>query len=122
MTCYSAAVAAPGAAAEVLGEMRERAQHRIWRKTPERAKRSELHGLAQILDQRDLAAGVLAGDDRSMVSTPRIAPIRQGVHLPQLSIAQNSKAKRACRAMSTVSSKTTMPPWPISPSLAAKAS
>ena len=29
----------------------------------------------------------------SMVSTPRVEPIRQGVHLPQDSIAQNSIAK-----------------------------
>ena len=58
----------------------------------------------------------------SMVSTPRVEPIRQGVHLPQDSIAQNSIAKRACFAMSTLSSNTTMPPWPISPSRAAKAS
>ena len=43
--------------------------------------------------------------------------MRQGVHLPQDSAAQNSMAKRACRAMSTVSSNTTTPPWPISPSL-----
>jgi hypothetical protein len=44
-----------------------------------------------------------------MTSTPRVAPIRQGVHLPQLSIAQNSIANRAIFAMSTVSSKTTRP-------------
>ena len=31
---------------------------------------------------------------RSTVSTPRTAPIRQGVHLPQDSMAQNSIAKR----------------------------
>ena len=47
---------------------------------------------------------------------------RHGVHLPQDSAAQNSMAKRAWAAMSTVSSKTTMPPWPIRPSQAAKAS
>ena len=51
----------------------------------------------------------------SMSSTPRVAPIRQGVHLPQLSLAQNAKANRAWRARSTVSSKTTMPPWPSRP-------
>ena len=51
----------------------------------------------------------------STVSTPRVEPIRQGVHLPQLSLAQNSKAKRAWRAMSTLSSKTTIPPWPSMP-------
>ena len=58
----------------------------------------------------------------SKVSTPRVEPIRQGVHLPQLSWAQNSMAKRAMWAMSTVSSNTTMPPWPMSASLAANAS
>ena len=31
-----------------------------------------------------------------MISTPRVEPMRQGVHLPQLSMAQNSMAKRAC--------------------------
>ena len=29
---------------------------------------------------------------RSITSTPRVEPMRQGVHLPQLSIAQNSIA------------------------------
>ena len=55
----------------------------------------------------------------STVSTPRVEPIRQGVHLPQLSLAQNSMAKRAWRAMSTLSSKTTIPPWPSIPPAAA---
>src|SRR3546814_6505680 len=41
---------------------------------------------------------------RSMISTPRVDPIRHGVHLPQLSTAQNSMAKRAICAMSTLSS------------------
>ena len=59
---------------------------------------------------------------RSITSTPRIAPMRQGVHLPQDSMAQNSIAKRACFAMSTVSSNTTMPPWPTIAPLAAKVS
>ena len=58
----------------------------------------------------------------SMVSTPRVEPMRQGVHLPQDSIAQNSIANRACWPMSTVSSNTTKPPWPIMPPKAAKAS
>ena len=39
-----------------------------------------------------------------------VVPTRQGVHLPHDSMAQNSMAKRACCAMSTVSSNTTMPP------------
>ena len=55
----------------------------------------------------------------STVSTPRVDPIRHGVHLPQLSLAQNSIAKRAWRAMSTLSSKTTIPPWPSIPPAAA---
>ena len=58
----------------------------------------------------------------SITSMPRTEPMRHGVHLPQDSAAQNSMAKRAWRAMSTVSSNTTTPPWPISPSRAAKAS
>ncbi|CLP81510.1 Uncharacterised protein [Mycobacterium tuberculosis] len=58
----------------------------------------------------------------SAVSTPRVEPMRQGVHLPQLSMAQNSIANRACFSMSAESSKTVMPAWPIRPSLAAKAS
>ena len=33
-----------------------------------------------------------------MVSTPRVEPMRHGVHLPQDSMAQNSIAKRACLA------------------------
>ena len=41
-----------------------------------------------------------------MVSTPRTAPIRQGVHLPQDSMAQNSMAKRAIPSISALSSNT----------------
>ena len=46
----------------------------------------------------------------SITSTPRVEPMRQGVHLPQDSMAQNSMAKRACAAISTLSSNTTTPP------------
>ena len=59
---------------------------------------------------------------RSIVSTPRVEPIRHGVHLPHDSMEQNSMANLAIRAMSTVSSKTTMPPWPTIASASAKAS
>src|SRR5690606_5119232 len=52
------------------------------------------------------------GRMRSIVSTPRTAPTRHGVHLPHDSSAQKENAKRAISAMSTVSSKTTTPPWP----------
>ena len=58
----------------------------------------------------------------SSVSLPRTAPMRQGVHLPHDSTAQNSNAKRAIRAMSTVSSKTTTPPWPSIASISASSS
>jgi hypothetical protein len=71
-------------------------------------------------DDDTVAICVWEASMRSMTSTPRVAPIRQGVHLPQLSIAQNSIANRAILAMSTVSSKTTRPPWPMSPSSAEK--
>jgi hypothetical protein len=53
---------------------------------------------------------------RSITSIPRVEPIRHGVHFPQLSMAQNSMAKRACLARSAVSSNTTMPPCPPIPS------
>ena len=58
----------------------------------------------------------------SITSTPRTEPMRQGVHLPHDSSAQNSMAKRAMRDMSTVSSKTTTPPWPTMAPTAAIAS
>ena len=58
----------------------------------------------------------------SITSTPRTEPMRQGVHLPHDSMLQNSSAKRAWCAMSTVSSNTTTPPWPISPFSAVNAS
>ena len=59
---------------------------------------------------------------RSITSTPRVEPMRQGVHFPHDSMAQNSIAYRAILAMSTVSSNTTMPPWPSSAWMFVKAS
>ncbi len=56
---------------------------------------------------------------RSMTSTPRTEPMRQGVHLPQDSSAQKAIAWRAIFAMSTLSSKATMPPWPTIAPMAA---
>ncbi len=67
-------------------------------------------------------AGSMPATMRSITSMPRTAPMRQGVHLPQLSVAQNSKAKRACCAKSTVSSNSTTPPWPSRPPALAIAS
>ena len=106
-----------------LGEMVERAQDGIGRKAAQRAERAEFHASgkdprAARYWPRPFAPPMM----RSITSTPRVEPIRQGVHLPQTSMAQNSIAKRAICAMSTVSSNTTSPPWPIRPSRAAKAS
>ena len=56
------------------------------------------------------------------VSLPRTEPIRHGVHFPQLSCSQNSNARRAISAMSTVSSNTTMPPCPSMASFSARLS
>ena len=94
----------------------------IGREAAKRAQRAEFHGLAKILESARLSSASSRAMMWSIISTPRIEPIRQGVHLPQLSMAQNSMANRACCAMSTVSSNTTTPPWPIRPSRAAKAS
>src|SRR5262249_41241908 len=58
----------------------------------------------------------------SITSCPRTAPIRHGVHFPQDSKAQNSIANLAWWAMSTLSLKTTTPPWPSRPSRSANAS
>ena len=78
--------------------------------------------LAQVFEQRQVLVAVLAATIRSMTSTPRTEPTRHGVHLPQDSAAQNSMANRAWAAMSTVSSKTTMPPCPTIAPAAANAS
>ena len=103
--------------AEILGEMGECAHHGVGGKPAQRAKRSELHGVAEIFEHQQIRGrGSRPATILSTSSTPRAEPMRQGVHLPQDSMAQNSMAKRACLAMSTVSSNTTMPPWPISPS------
>ena len=70
---------------------------------------------ASIVSQRSRSSTTFASrfslaTIRSTTSTARVEPIRQGVHLPHDSMAQNSSAYRAIAAMSTVSSKATMPP------------
>src|SRR6185369_2304939 len=50
-----------GGDAEILGEMTDRAHHRIGREATERAERSELHRLAQILDQLELGLRIARG-------------------------------------------------------------
>ena len=49
--------------AEILGEMRERAQHRIGGKPAKGAKRSELHGVAEIFEHDQIGRRVLACHD-----------------------------------------------------------
>jgi len=73
-------------------------------KPPRRAERTELHGVAEVLDgpARFSATRSLRRILSMVFRTPRVEPIRQGVHLPQDSTAQNSIAKRACLAMSTL--------------------
>src|SRR5690606_27406453 len=126
--------------AKVLGKMIERAQHRIGREAAQRAERAIFHRIAQIAQQRALRLDSridairrarierlveIAGSARSGRrdrTAPRVEPIRHGVHFPQLSTAQNSMAKRAMCAMSTVSSNTVIPAWPSSAPAAANAS
>src|SRR5215475_5845708 len=48
---------------EVLGEMSERAHHRIRREAAERAERAEFHGVAEVFEQRRVGGPVLVADD-----------------------------------------------------------
>ncbi len=77
--------------------MGERAHHRIGREAAQRAERTELHRVAEVFEHGEvLRRSSRCAMMRSMISTPRVEPMRQGVHLPQDSIAQNSIANRAC--------------------------
>ena len=104
--------------AEILGEMsRARSSPDRARSRPARRASRTSWSRTDPRAARDSSSRRSPRTMRSITSTPRTEPMRHGVHLPQDSIAQNSIAKRACCAMSTVSSNTTTPPWPISPSL-----
>ena len=107
---------------EVFAEMIEGAEDRHGREPPSAQSEpsvitSQRSRKSSTFFWRSIPATIL-----STVSAPRVEPTRQGVHLPQLSLAQKWKAKRAWRAMSTVSSNTTMPPWPSIPPAASIAS
>ena len=88
--------AAQLAALEIFTEMFERAAHRERRHAAQPAQRAVEHGVAELVEQREV--GVRAcrwrwpAMMRSTSSTPRVEPMRQGVHLPQDSTAQNSSA------------------------------
>ncbi len=49
--------------AEILGEMRERAHHWIWGETPQSAKRSKLHRVAQVFQDHEIGLAVLSRHD-----------------------------------------------------------
>ena len=59
---------------------------------PEAAQGRIQHRIAEFLDQGKLAITVFTSSDAARASAPRTEPIRQGVHLPQDSCAQNSMA------------------------------
>ncbi len=107
---------------EIFREMRHGAHDRIRRETAQRTKRTELHGVAEILQQHLVLLRLDAAGDLVDRLDAACRTDAAGVHLPQLSTAQNSMAKRACFSISAVSSKTTTPAWPIRPPAAVKAS
>ena len=85
---------------EVFGKMVQRGQHREGRHAAHRAQRAGHHRVAQIAQQLHLLSCTCRRCGCvSITSTPRVEPIRHGVHLPQDSIAQNSIAYRASSAM-----------------------
>src|SRR5260221_502508 len=53
----------PAARAEILGKMLQCAQHGIRREPAQRAQQTELHGHAQLFDQRHIRRDILAAPD-----------------------------------------------------------
>ena len=58
-----AAAAAQARTVEVLGEMLDRAHHRVGREAAQRAERAEFQRLAEVGDQGEVGLGPLAADD-----------------------------------------------------------
>ena len=89
--------------------------------TAKRAERSELHRLAELLNERDLAATSSPAMIRSITSIP--APSRSGRACTCRSFPPRRSGHREARHARHVDavSNTTMPAWPINPSAAAKA-
>src|SRR5579884_4383197 len=52
-----------GPRAEILGKVGERAHDRIGREAAERAQRTKLHGVAEVLEERQVAGAILAAHD-----------------------------------------------------------
>lgn len=111
-----------GGEPEIFGEMVECGQHRVGVMPP--IAHSEP---ASIVSHRSRSSVTCRSDVspwrmRAIVSTPRVDPIRHGVHLPHDSIAQNFIAYSARSARFDVSSCSTMPPWPTTAPIAVYAS
>src|SRR5690349_10412771 len=51
------------ASTKIFWKMGERAHYRIRREPAKRTKRAELHGVAEVFDQRDVRLGIVAVDD-----------------------------------------------------------
>ena len=86
-----------GGPVEIFGKYLTALMHRHRRQAAHGAERAVDHGLAEIVEQlRDCSSRSMPATILSITSTPRVEPMRQGVHLPQDSMAQNSMAKRAC--------------------------
>ena len=96
--------------AEIFREMFQRAHDWIWRESAESTERTEFHGVAKIFQHSDVRRASLARPDLvNGFDAARQADTTWRAFAAGL-MAQNSIANRACFAMSTVSSKTTMPP------------
>ena len=95
-------------------EVLERAQHGIGRGLAQTAEAGGLDGIAEFDQQIEIVHGG-AVPSQMRVSSVCIwaVPARQGMHLPQDSVMQNSMKKRATLTMQEVSSMTIMPPDPM---------
>jgi len=94
-------------------EIAQRAQHRVRRAHAQAAKAGVLDHVAEI-DQQVESTWV-ASPSQILVRRLNIwaVPVRQGMHLPQDSVMQNSMKNRATLTMHEVSSITIIPPDPI---------
>jgi len=77
---------------EIFGKMVQRRDHGVGRQAPQRAQRAVSQGFTQVAQDGLLLGRVFAGDQPVDDFHPRVEPMRQGVHLPQDSMAQNSIA------------------------------
>ncbi len=98
----------------LVAEVAQRAEHRVGRGLPEAAEAGALDHVAQI-DRAGPGPPCDAVPSQILVSRSYICavPARQGMHLPQDSVMQNSMKKRATLTMQEVSSMTIMPPEPM---------